>query len=78
MKSKLNKFARLDRALPESAPIVEFGESVFSLAEYATHAQIGLRSARERLSSKLLPQGIVRRVRTKRNGKLIAAWELVS
>lgn len=78
MKSKLNKFVRLERSLPAMAPIVKFSDAVFSAEEYGVHEGIGLTTALWRLRTKLLPQGLVRRVRTKRNGKLIAAWELVS
>lgn len=77
-KLKLNKFARLDSSLPEIAPIVAMSDAVFSAEEYAKHAGIATSTGIWRLRTKLLPSGAVRRVRTKRNGKLIAAWELVS
>lgn len=76
LKKSILKFSRIDRALPENAPIVEFNDSVFSAEEYAKHTGIGESAARVRLRTKLLPSGVVRRVRTKRNGKLVAAWEM--
>lgn len=76
--SKSSLFSRLNKSLPEVAPLVAFHEGVFSAEEYAKHEGIAESSARIRLRVKLLPSGVVRRVRTKRNGKLIAAWELVS
>lgn len=73
---KPNPFLRIDNALPPALPFSE-GENVFTVVEYAEHAQVNRRTASERLTQKLLPSGVVRRVRTKRNGKLTTAWEMV-
>lgn len=74
--SKANLFSRIDERVPEAVPLSN-GPNVFSADEYGAHVGISGITACWRLRTKLLPQGIVRRVRTKRNGKTVMAWEMV-
>jgi predicted ArsR family transcriptional regulator len=50
--------------------------NVFLAAEYAQNVGIRPRTARERLQ-RLASEGLVRRVRTVRNGKVAQAWEVL-
>lgn len=53
------------------------GKNVFLAGEYAQGSGLKVRTARERLQ-RLIADGIVRKVRTIRNGRLVGAYELVS
>lgn len=50
--------------------------NVFLATEYAQNVGIRPRTARERLQ-RLASEGLVRRVRTVRNGKVAQAWEVL-
>jgi len=69
---------RLKLKLPheKDLPIVS-GPDVFLATDYAQHAGIRPRTARERLQN-LLAAGRVRRVRLSRNGRLYSGWEYLS
>jgi Fic family protein len=58
-------------------PVVR-GANVFTTAEYsAATGGLNARTARERLQ-KLQAEGLVQKVRTRRNGKVVPAWEYIS
>ena len=52
------------------------GPNVFMRSDYEKESGVGPRQARERLA-RLASDGLVRRVRTSRNGKLVPAWEYI-
>lgn len=52
------------------------GKKVFLAADYAKHIQRSARIARERLQ-RLVTEGKVRRVLTKRDGRVVPAWEYI-
>ena len=57
-------------------PIVT-GAKVFTSSEYAAAVDIQPRTVRERLQ-KLLVEQRVRKVRTRRGGRIVPAWEYLS
>lgn len=65
-------FDKINTKLP-GLPIVS-GPNVFLRSEYQKNAGISQPYALERLR-RLASMGVVRRVRTRRNGKLVQAWE---
>ena len=52
------------------------GKNVFLAVEYAQNAGISARTARERLS-RLAGEGLIRKVRTSRDNRLVLAWEFI-
>ena len=62
--------------LPSDVPIAA-GPNVFLRAEYQVAAGLSSQGASSRLT-KLEAQGLVRKVRTRRAGKLLQAWEYLS
>lgn len=75
--SKANLFSRINELSEAGTFPFSLGPNVFSIAEYAASLGLAQSTALLRLRTKLLPQGVVRRVRTKKNGKLVNAWEMV-
>jgi len=69
-------FTKLDKALPTKAPM-STGPNVFLAVDYAAHAGVRPRTARERLQM-MVAAGKVRRVRTQRNGRIYDAWEYIT
>ena len=67
-------FEKLNAALSD-LPTVS-GPNIFTSPEYAKGAGIGGSTARERLR-RLVGEGVVRRVNTRRDGKLVSGWEFL-
>jgi hypothetical protein len=66
-------FSKIDPQLPS---VVLDGDDIFTRAEYQEHLGVGEGMASRRLT-KLQAEGTVRKVRVRRNGSLVQAWQYI-